>query len=194
MTEGPLSAALLLQAYASGVFPMADSKEDASVFWVEPENRGILPLDAFHVPHSLRRVLRKGTFEVSFDRDFRAVIEGCADRPETWINGQILDACMRLHEMGFAHSVECYRNGRLAGGLYGISLRAAFFGESMFSRETNASKVALCALVEHLNRQGFMLLDTQFITSHLFRFGAVEIPQKEYLKLLKNALYTKALF
>lgn len=194
MTEGILSPDLLLAAYASGVFPMAESKDDASVFWVDPENRGILPLERFHVSRSMRRFLKKNTFEITFDSAFREVMESCADRPETWINGQILDGYCRLFELGFAHSVETRRNGKLVGGLYGVSLGGAFFGESMFSKETNASKTALCALVSRLREKGFVLLDTQFITPHLASMGAVEIPRSEYLELLKKVLYLKVIF
>lgn len=194
MTAGEIPPQLLLEAYALGVFPMAEHKEDASVFWVEPRNRGVLPLETFHVSHSLRRVIKKGVFEVSFDTAFKEVIEACADRQETWINSEILKAYCRLHELGFAHSVECRADGELVGGLYGVSLFSAFFGESMFSRRTNASKVALCALVERLKEKGFTLLDTQFITPHLATFGAVEIPQSEYLILLEKALRIKASF
>lgn len=194
MAAGEISPQLLLQAYALGIFPMAEHKEDASVFWVEPKNRGVLPLTTFHVSRSLRRVINKGLFEVSFDTDFRAVIEACADRPETWINSKILEAYCRLHELGFAHSVECRAGDELVGGLYGVSLFSAFFGESMFSRCPNASKVALCALVERLKEKEFTLLDTQFITPHLATFGAVEIPQAEYLILLEKALRKKTTF
>lgn len=194
MTAGEISPQMLLQAYALGIFPMAEHKEDASVFWVEPKNRGVLPLDSFHISHSLRRVIKKGVFEVSFDTAFKEVMLACADREETWINARILDAYCRLHELGFAHSVECRTNGELAGGLYGVSLFSAFFGESMFSRQTNASKVALCALVGHLKEKGFTLLDTQFITPHLATFGAIEIPQPEYMLLLEKALLKKTTF
>lgn len=194
MTAGEISPQMLLQAYALGIFPMAEHKEDASVFWVEPKNRGVLPLDSFHISHSLRRVIKKGVFEVSFDTAFKEVMLACADREETWINARILDAYCRLHELGFAHSVECRTNGELAGGLYGVSLFSAFFGESMFSRQTNASKVALCALVGHLKEKGFTLLDTQFITPHLATFGAIEIPQQEYMLLLEKALLKKTTF
>ena len=192
--RGAISPRLLLQAYASGIFPMAENKEDTSVFWVEPENRGILPLDAFHIPHSLRRVIRKGVFDVRFDTDFRSVMSGCADRPETWINNQILNAYCTLFDLGFAHSVECWQDNVLVGGLYGVSMGGAFFGESMFSKKTDASKVALCHLVERLKKGGFVLLDTQFITAHLARFGAIEIPQSDYLVLLDKALDLKASF
>lgn len=184
----------LVYAYSTGVFPMAEHREDARVLWIEPGKRGIIPLQSFHVSHSLRRVIRKGIFRVTSDTAFRDVMLNCADRAETWINDQILDAYCRLFDLGLAHSVECWKEDKLAGGLYGVSLGGAFFGESMFSKETNASKVALCALVERLNAGGFVLLDTQFLTAHLASFGGIEISQKEYLKLLKPALNIKASF
>lgn len=194
MTRGQISPRLLLQAYAAGIFPMAEHKDDASVLWVEPENRGVLPLERFHISHSLRRVIRKGVFEVTFDTAFRDVMLGCADRAETWINAQILDAYCALFDLGFAHSVECRQAGKLVGGLYGVSLGGAFFGESMFSKVTNASKVALCALAERLKKGGFVLLDTQFLTPHLAGFGGIEIPRAAYLDLLNRALGIKASF
>ena len=194
MTRGQISPRLLLQAYAAGIFPMAEHKDDASVFWVEPENRGVLPLERFYISHSLRRVIRKGVFEVAFDTAFRDVMLGCADRAETWINAQILDAYCALFDLGFAHSVECRQAGKLVGGLYGVSLGGAFFGESMFSKVTNASKVALCALAERLKKGGFVLLDTQFLTPHLAGFGGIEIPRAAYLDLLNRALGIKASF
>lgn len=194
MTTGPISPELLIYAYSTGVFPMAEHREDASVMWFEPERRGILPLESFHISHSLARVIRKGVFEVRTDTAFQDVMLNCADRKETWINDQILDAYCRLFDLGLAHSVECWRDGGLVGGLYGVSLGGAFFGESMFSKQTNASKVALCALVKRLKAGGFTLLDTQFLTPHLASFGGVEIPQKDYLILLKKALDLKASF
>ena len=194
MTKGFLSAELLVYAYSKGVFPMAEHREDASVIWIEPTNRGIIPLGGFHISHSLRRVIRKGIFEIRTDTAFRDVMLNCADREETWINKQILDAYCNLFDLGLAHSVECWREGNLVGGLYGVSLGGAFFGESMFSKETNASKVALCALVERLKAGGFTLLDTQFLTSHLATFGGIEIPKKEYHALLERALTVKARF
>lgn len=194
MTKGPLSPELLIYAYSTGVFPMAEHREDASVMWIEPQRRGIIPLDGFHISHSLWRVIRKNVFEVRFDTAFRDVMLNCADRAETWINDQILDAYCDLFDLNLAHSVECWKGGTLAGGLYGVSLGGAFFGESMFSRETNASKVALCALVERLKAGGYALLDTQFLTSHLATFGGVEIPREEYLLHLKRALSIKAIF
>ncbi|AWK86491.1 leucyl/phenylalanyl-tRNA--protein transferase [Azospirillum thermophilum] len=187
-----LSAPLLLRAYAAGIFPMAESAESRELHWFDPERRGILPLDAFHVPRSLRKVVRRGRFDVRFDTAFRAVIEACAEtteeRPKTWINADIVRLYSELAEAGFAHSVECWRDGRLVGGLYGVAIGAAYFGESMFSRETDASKVALVHLAARLRAAGYTLLDTQFVTDHLARFGAVEIPRAEYRRRLNEAL------
>ncbi len=193
-----LNAQLLLRAYAVGIFPMAESADSADLYWFDPERRGILPLDGFHVPKRLKRTVRAGTFELRFDSDFRAVIEACAEstaeRPKTWINADIVRLYTELHEQGFAHAVETWRDGRLVGGLYGVSLGAAFFGESMFSRETDASKVALVHLVARLRAGGFTLLDTQFVTEHLSRFGAVEIPRAEYRRHLAQALAKRTVF
>jgi len=187
-----LTPDVLLRAYAIGVFPMAESRDDPNLFFVEPKQRGIIPLDAFHVPRSLRKTLRRGVFEVRTDTAFDAVIDGCAaataDRPDTWINEEIRTLYSQLFEMGNAHSVETWRDGRLVGGLYGVSLGGAFFGESMFSRETDASKVALVRLVEILRRSGYSLLDTQFVTDHLCRFGAIEVEQSVYRGMLAKAL------
>ena len=187
---------LLLRAYASGVFPMAEGADDPEVFWVRPETRGIIPLDAFHLPKSLAKAIRHGTFEIAFDSDFSAVIEGCAEkRPErrsTWINKPIREAYTRLFELGHCHTVEAWREGRLAGGLYGVTLGRVFFGESMFSRKRDASKVCLAALVERLNARGFQLLDTQFTTEHLKRFGAVDVPRRKYERVLEEALKGEA--
>lgn len=189
-----LDPAALLYGYANGVFPMAESKNDANVFWVKPKMRGILPLESLHVSHSMRRFLKKNPFEIRFDCNFEAIVRACADREETWINKTIFDAYVTLFQNGCAHSVECYENGELAGGLYGVSLKSAFFGESMFSRRTNASKTALFHLVEHLKNGGFTLLDTQFLTPHLASMGGIEIPQKDYLILLRAALRKDASF
>lgn len=189
-----LDPAALLYGYANGVFPMAESKDDANVFWVKPKMRGILPLESLHVSHSMRRFLKKNPFEIRFDSDFEATVRACADREETWINKTIFDAYVTLFQNGCAHSVECYENGELAGGLYGVSLKSAFFGESMFSRRTNASKTALFHLVERLKNGGFTLLDTQFLTPHLASMGGIEIPQEDYLILLRAALRKDASF
>jgi leucyl/phenylalanyl-tRNA--protein transferase len=194
MTE--LTSELLLKAYAYGVFPMAKSRADRTVFWVQPKLRGVLPLDTFHVPRSLKKTIRKGLFTVTVDQAFEEVMEGCAEttpsRPDTWINEQIVRLFTELHHAGVAHSVEVWRDGKLAGGLYGLAMGSAFFGESMFSRATDASKIALVHLVAILIRGGFTLLDTQFITEHLARFGTIEISQKEYLGQLASALAQSA--
>ena len=189
-----LDPAALLYGYATGVFPMAESKDDPNVFWVRPKMRGILPLESLHVSHSMRRFLKKNPFEIRFDCNFEATVKACAEREETWINKTIFDAYVTLFQNKCAHSVECYENGKLVGGLYGVSLKSAFFGESMFSRRTNASKAALFYLVERLKKGGFTLLDTQFITPHLASLGGVEIPQEEYLTLLRAALQKDASF
>lgn len=197
----PLTPELLLQAYARGYFPMADSADDPGYFWVFPHKRGVIPLDAFHVPRKLARKVRGGVFTVRVDTDFAGVMAACAEptpqpqRQNTWINAPIRAAYTELHRLGFAHSVECYdESGAMVGGLYGVHLGAAFFGESMFSRATDASKVALVHLVGRLIAGGFTLLDTQFITSHLQQFGAVEIPRDQYLELLYDALPRSADF
>lgn len=182
-----LTPALLVRAYRAGFFPMADSRQ-GRIRWYSPDPRAVIPLETFHVPRSLQRTIRRGRFEVRVNTAFEDVIRACADRPETWISGEIIRAYEALHALGLAHSVETWREGRLVGGLYGVALGGAFFGESMFSRETDASKVALVALVERLRERGFVLLDTQFLTPHLARFGAVEIPRAEYLRRLDEAL------
>jgi len=176
---------VLLQGYRLGVFPMA--MEDGSIQWFSPDPRGILPLDAFHVPHALRRVLHKGGLEIRIDTVFAEVMAACAKRHETWINREILQSYTRLHELGHAHSVETWSEGRLAGGLYGVTIGGAFFGESMFHRVTDASKVALVALVERLRARKFILLDTQWLTPHLQRFGGIEISRRQYMHLLARA-------
>ena len=196
MTE--LTPDLLLRAYTIGLFPMAETAEDPELFWVDPERRGVIPLDTFHVPRSLRKVVRRGTFEISVDRDFFGVLDGCAEitdkRRATWINSEIVRLYGDLHRRGFAHSVECWRDGKLVGGLYGVALGGAYFGESMFSRETDASKVALVHLVVRLIRGGFTLLDTQFVTPHLAKFGAIEISRAAYRRQLARALEINAQF
>lgn len=193
-----LTPDLLLRAYATGIFPMAESHDDPNVYWVEPQMRGILPLNNFHVPRSLKKVVRKGSFDIRCDHAFPKVLELCAERSkgreQTWINQQIFDAVVEMHKLGYAHSVECWRGDKLVGGLYGIALGAAFFGESMFSTETNASKVALVHLVARLRLGGFKLLDTQFVTDHLNQFGTIEIPSSEYLDLLQDALGFQGVF
>jgi len=183
-----LDPSLLLQGYATGIFPMADSRDAAELFWVEPRNRAILPLDRFHLSRSLKRTLRSGRFEVSHDRDFAAVITACADREETWINDELERAMLALHHSGHAHSIEVRQAGELVGGLYGVKLGRAFFGESMFSRARDASKVALAWLVARLQVGNFTLLDCQFMTEHLASLGATSIPRETYVALLSAAL------
>jgi len=184
-----LTPELLLRAYAEGLFPMAERQDDPDLFWVSPEKRGVIPLDRFHVSRRLAKTVRSDRFTVGFDHAFVDVMRACAaTRPETWINAEILRLYTALHASGHAHSVECRREGALVGGLYGVSLGGAFFGESMFSLERDASKVALVHLVAQLIRGGYALLDTQFITAHLAQFGAVEIPRVAYLARLNDAL------
>jgi leucyl/phenylalanyl-tRNA--protein transferase len=183
-----LDPRLLLQGYATGIFPMADSRDAAELFWVEPRNRAILPLDRFHLSRSLKRVLRSGRFEVSHDREFAAVITACADREETWINDELERAMLALHHSGHAHSIEVRQAGQLVGGLYGVKLGRAFFGESMFSRARDASKVALAWLVARLQVGNFTLLDCQFMTEHLSSLGAISVPRETYVALLSAAL------
>lgn len=183
---------ILLRAYSAGLFPMADSADDPELFWVEPEIRGIIPLNDFHVSKSLAKAMRKNPFDIRFDTAFEAVMAGCAaeapDRPSTWINATIRKLYTELHQIGHAHSVEAWEGDELVGGLYGVSLGAAFFGESMFSRRTNASKICLVHLVERLRASGFVLLDTQFTTEHLKTFGAIDVPKLEYAKMLDLAV------
>jgi len=183
-----LDPRLLLQGYATGIFPMADSREAADLFWVEPRNRAILPLDSFHLSRSLKRTLRSGRFSVTRDADFAAVVTACADREETWINDDLERAMLALHSSGHAHSVEVWSGETLVGGLYGVKLGRAFFGESMFSRMRDASKVALAWLVARLKVGGFTLLDCQFMTEHLASLGAISIPRETYVALLSVAL------
>ena len=183
-----LDPRLLLQGYATGIFPMADSREADELFWVEPRNRAIIPLDRFHLSRSLRRTIRSGPFTATHDRDFAGVIAACANREETWINAELERAMIALHGSGHAHSIEVWDGDRLAGGLYGVKLGRAFFGESMFSRATDASKVALAWLVARLKVGNFTLLDCQFMTEHLASLGAVTIPREAYVALLSAAL------
>ncbi len=177
---------VLLQGYRLGVFPMG--MEDGSVEWFSPDPRGILPLQDFHVPHALERILRKGVFETRINTAFAQVIRRCAQRDETWINREIIQSYTQLHELGHAHSVEVWQEGQLAGGLYGVTLGGAFFGESMFHAVTDASKVALAALVARLREAKFALLDTQWLTPHLQRFGAIAISRRQYMHLLARAV------
>ncbi|GAA4221751.1 hypothetical protein GCM10022253_28530 [Sphingomonas endophytica] len=189
---GTLDPGLLLGAYSVGVFPMADSRDATSIYWVEPRRRAILPLDGFHLSRSLRRVIAADRFRVTVDRAFERIIalcaESAADRPDTWINAMIEEAFVRLHALGHAHSVECWDGERLVGGLYGLAVGRAFFGESMVSRAPNASKVAIASLVARLRAGGFSLLDCQFMTTHLSSLGAQEIDRADYMELLGAAL------
>lgn len=189
-----LTPELLLQAYRVGVFPMSEGRDDPEVFWVDPEMRGILPLERFRISRSHAKTLRKWAFEVTFDAAFAEVIQGCADRDETWINDTIFDLYQELHARGCAHSVEVWQNDALVGGAYGVSIGGAFFGESMFSTVTDASKTALAYLVDRLQRCGYTLLDTQFITPHLASLGAIEIPRAAYQAQLAIALKQAADF
>jgi len=193
-----LTPEILLRAYAEGLFPMAERRGDPTLYWVSPEKRGIIPLNFFHVPHRLARTVRSGRFTVTADHAFSEVMLACAapapGREETWINSEILRLYTALHAGGHAHSIECWQEGKLVGGLYGVRLGAAFFGESMFSLARDASKVALVHLVDGLRRGGFVLLDTQFITPHLARFGAIEIPREQYLLKLGDALNREAIW
>ncbi|MGI9350311.1 MAG: leucyl/phenylalanyl-tRNA--protein transferase [Rhizobiaceae bacterium] len=189
---------VLLKAYACGIFPMAESADDPGMFWVEPELRGILPLDQFHIPRSLKKALRKNKFDIRFNTAFTDVVNACAQqnemRQQTWISQRIKFLYCELHEMGHAHSFEAWYGGKLVGGLYGVSLGRAFFGESMFSRMTDASKVALVHLVYEMRKSGFVLLDTQFTTKHLEQFGVIEVVRDEYQELLEDALFGDAYF
>lgn len=193
--ESPrITPTLLLQAYASGVFPMAETAASTDVFWVDPDRRGVLPLDGLHVPRRLARSFLRGGFEVRLSGDFSGVLDACAERSETWINPQIHRLYGDLHRLGHAQSVEIWIDGALVGGLYGVALGAAFFGESMFSRTRDASKFALIALVARLNAGGFRLLDTQFVTEHLARLGAIEISRAAYHARLEAAISRRADF
>lgn len=189
---------ILLRAYAAGIFPMAESATDSALYWVEPEERGLIPLDGLRISRSLRRSIRRRRFEIRIDSDFASVIDACAEarpgRKSTWINNRIRSLYGQLHRMGACHSVECWREGRLVGGLYGVRIGAAFFGESMFSRETDASKMALVHLVARLNAGRFMVLDAQFVNPHLERLGARSVPKAAYMKLLEPALEANADF
>jgi leucyl/phenylalanyl-tRNA---protein transferase len=178
----------LLAAYANGYFPMAESRDAKELYWFYPEKRGILPLEHFHVPAKLAKFIKAKSFTVTVNNAFAEVIAACAAREDTWINDEIITLYNTLYAKGFAHSVECWQEDKLVGGLYGVALAGAFFGESMFSRTTNASKVALVHLVELLKKSGYRLLDTQYVNEHLKQFGIVEIPRKEYLEKLKEAL------
>jgi leucyl/phenylalanyl-tRNA--protein transferase len=193
MAEPVISIEQLLAAYSSGFFPMAESRDAEDLHWYYPEHRGIIPLDAFHIPRSLQKFLRHSPYTLAVDTAFEQVIRACADvrtekREDSWINDSVIELYCELFRRGNAHSVECWQEGKLVGGLYGVSLGAAFFGESMFSLADNASKVALVHLVERLRAAGYMLLDTQYVNDHLVQFGVKEIPRKDYLELLAKAL------
>lgn len=185
---------LLLRAYSAGIFPMSEGRADPGLFWVDPPMRGILPINGFHISRSLARDIRAERYDIRINADFAATVQGCAAREETWINDQIADLYDQLHAAGFAHSVEVWEGGALVGGVYGVALGAAFFGESMFSRRTNASKIALAYLVKRLRYGGFQLFDTQFVTDHLLTLGAMEIPRADYRKRLERALNWEADF
>lgn len=196
--EGRITPQVLLKAYSVGLFPMAEDAGDPTLYWVEPEMRGIIPLDRFHVPRSLAKTVRQARYHVTFNAAFGPVIRACAEpapgRRKTWINKTILSLYTDLHRLGHAHSVEAWDDDQLVGGLYGVSLGRAFFGESMFSRRPDASKICLVHLVEQLKERGFALLDTQFTTDHLRRFGAVDVPRADYEQMLGEALIGTAHF
>lgn len=194
MPDPVLTPEILLRAYAAGIFPMAESRDDPSIHWIDPRRRGILPLDGFHLSRSLRRRVLRCGWQVCVNRDFAGVVTGCADRPETWINDQIFALYQALHESGFAHSLELWEGDALVGGVYGVTLGAAFFGESMFSRRTDASKVALVHCVHRLRAGGFTLFDTQFLTAHLRSLGGLEISRVDYRRRLAEALAKNARF
>ncbi|HCP00769.1 MAG: leucyl/phenylalanyl-tRNA--protein transferase [Alphaproteobacteria bacterium] len=187
-----LTPQLLLGAYASGIFPMAESRNDSDLYWIDPDIRGVIPLDTFHIPRRLRRTIRAHPFEIRCNNDFAATVRACAEpqanRPNTWINEEIEHLYAALYEMGSAHSLECWAKGELVGGLYGVSLGGAFFGESMFSHARDASKIALCHLAARLIKADFVLLDSQFPTDHLRQFGAIEIERADYKQQLTAAL------
>jgi leucyl/phenylalanyl-tRNA--protein transferase len=194
LDAGELTPQLLLTAYAQGVFPMSEARDDPAVFWVDPRERGIIPLDGFHISRSLARRIRSARYRVTVDADFAGVVAGCADRRETWISHEIARLYGTLHDEGQAHSLEVWDGAALVGGVYGVTMGAAFFGESMFSRRTDASKVALAYLVDRLRQGGFQLFDTQFLTPHLASLGAIEVPRSVYHALLRQALALPASF
>lgn len=189
-----LTPDVLMQAYATGIFPMAEHRDDPDIFWVDPLRRGIMPLRGFHVSRSLRRQMQRTGFDIRINQDFAGVVDGCADRADTWINAEIRSLYNTLHEREQAHSLEVWEGDTLVGGVYGVTLGAAFFGESMFSRRSNASKIALACLVDRLLDGGFALFDTQFLTDHLASLGAVEISRAEYQKALQSACARPASF
>lgn len=189
-----LSPELLLHGYSVGIFPMAEHRDDPELFWVDPKFRGVFPLDGFHISRSLARRMRKCGFSISINQDFASVVDGCADRADTWINSELHRLYQQLHRSGHAHSLEVWDESALVGGVYGVTLGAAFFGESMFSRRTDASKIALAYLIDRLRRTGFQLFDTQFLTAHLASLGAIEIPRVQYRQELEEAIKLEADF
>lgn len=189
-----LSTNNVLNAYANGIFPMAESKESDKIGWYAPAYRGVFPLDKFHISHSLKRSLCRDDYIISLNTAFENVLSACADRPQTWINAQLKEIYITLHAQGMCHSLEIWRKNQLIGGIFGVTLAGAFFGESMFSKAKDASKIALCWTVDRLNRAGFTVFDTQFITPHLASLGAIEIPRKDYEMQLKTALSIRANF
>ncbi len=189
-----LSPELLLHSYSIGIFPMAEHRDAPELFWVDPKFRGVFPLDGFHVSRSLARRIRKCGFTVTINQDFVGVVDGCADRADTWINAELRDLYQQIHRLGHAHSLEIWEADHLVGGVYGVALGAAFFGESMFSRRTDASKIALAYLVDRLRQTGFQLFDTQFLTAHLASLGAIEIPRTQYRQELEEAINASADF
>jgi leucyl/phenylalanyl-tRNA--protein transferase len=194
MTGPLITPDMLLRAYAAGIFPMAESRDDPSIHWIDPKRRGILPLDKFHISRSLRHRVLHSNYIIRTNCNFSGVVQGCAERDETWINGDIFSLYLALHRSGFAHSLEVWEADALVGGVYGVTLGAAFFGESMFSRRTDASKLALAWLVDRLRTGGFTLFDTQFLTAHLASLGAVEISRADYRSQLAAALQKTATF
>jgi len=194
MANDDLTPELLLKGYQLGIFPMSETRDSDEVFWVDPTMRGVLPLDGFHISRSLRRRLRQTPYQITFDTAFQEVVEGCADRDDTWINSTIFDLYTDLNALGWAHSCEVWQDETLIGGVYGVAIGGAFFGESMFSRATDASKVALAYLIDRLKSSGFVLFDTQFITDHLATLGAVEISRGDYHTMLREALTIAARF
>ena len=189
-----LSPELLLHGYSIGIFPMAEHRDDPDLFWVDPKFRGVFPLDGFHISRSLARRIRRCGFSISINQDFEGVVDGCADRADTWINAELRDLYRQVYNIGQAHSLEVWEDDQLVGGVFGVALGAAFFGESMFSRRTDASKIALAYLVDRLRQTGFQLFDTQFLTAHLASLGAIEIPRSDYRKALEEAIGDSAEF
>ncbi len=189
-----LSPELLLHGYSIGIFPMAEHRDDPDLFWVDPKFRGVFPLDGFHISRSLARRIRRCGFSISINQDFEGVVDGCADRADTWINAELRDLYRQVYKAGQAHSLEVWEDDHLVGGVFGVALGAAFFGESMFSRRTDASKIALAYLVDRLRQTGFQLFDIQFLTAHLASLGAIEIPRSEYRKALEEAIGDSAEF